>query len=173
MPAINDGIFAHSITYICEHNDQGAMGIMINHPLDFSLDEIFHHLDIADIRSQHNDKILAGGPIHMDRGFVLHRNTQTQWDSTIRVSPQIVLTTSKDILAAIAQDEGPADSLLALGYAGWDAGQLEQELSDNSWLATPADSEIIFNTPIEQRAKAAAAAIGIDLALISPVAGHA
>ena len=173
MPAINDGIFAHSITYICEHNEEGAMGLVINHPLDLSMDEIFHHLDIDDIQSQHNDKILAGGPLHMDRGFVLHRSTQTQWDSTIKVSKHIALTTSKDILSAIAHDEGPTDNLLALGYASWDAGQLEQELSDNSWLAAPADCEIIFNTPIEQRAKAAAAAIGIDLALISPTAGHA
>jgi putative transcriptional regulator len=173
MPSIGDGIFAHSITYICEHNDQGAMGIVINHPLDLSLDEIFEHLEIDNIQSPHNDQILAGGPVHMDRGFVLHRNTEAAWDSTIRVSDQIALTTSQDILTAIAHDEGPRDSLVALGYAGWSEGQLESELADNAWLTAPADSDIIFNTPIEQRAKAAAAKMGIDLALISPEAGHA
>ena len=173
MPTINDGIFANSITYICEHNEQGAMGIVINHPLDLSLDEIFQHLEISDIQHPHDEQILAGGPVHMDRGFVLHRSTEAEWDSTIRVSDQVALTTSQDILAAIAHDEGPIDNLVALGYAGWGAGQLEVELAENAWLTTPADSDIIFRTPIELRAKAAAAKLGIDLALISPQAGHA
>ena len=173
MPSIGDGIFAHSITYICEHNEQGAMGIVINHPLDLSLDEIFQHLEIENIQTPHQDQILAGGPVHMDRGFVLHRNTDTNWDSTIKVSDQIALTTSQDILTAIAHDEGPSDSIVALGYAGWSEGQLESELADNAWLTAPADSDIIFNTPIEKRASAAAAKMGIDLALISPTAGHA
>ncbi|WP_297292358.1 YqgE/AlgH family protein [Oceanicoccus sp.] len=173
MPSIGDGIFAHSITYICEHNEQGAMGIVINHPLDLSLDEIFEHLEIDNIQTPHQDQILAGGPVHMDRGFVLHRNTDDHWDSTIRVSDQIALTTSQDILTAIAHDEGPSDSIVALGYAGWSEGQLESELADNAWLTAPADSNIIFNTPVEQRAKAAAATMGIDLSLISPTAGHA
>lgn len=173
MPCIGDGIFAHSITYICEHNEQGAMGIVINHPLDLSLDEIFDHLEIDNIQSSHQDQILAGGPVHMDRGFVLHRKTDANWDSTICVSDQIALTTSQDILTAIAHDEGPGDSIVALGYASWSEGQLENELADNAWLTAPADSDIIFNTPIEQRAKAAAAKMGIDLALISPTAGHA
>ncbi len=173
MPTINDGIFAHSITYICEHNDQGAMGIVINHPLDLSLDEIFHHLEIDNINSAHNDQILAGGTVHMIRGFVLHPNTENQWDSTIRISEQVALTTSQDILTAIAHDEGPSESLVALGYAGWSEGQLEHELAENAWLTAPADSDIIFNTPIEQRATAAAAKMGIDLMLIAPQAGHA
>ena len=149
------------------------MGIVINHPLDLSLDEIFRHLDIADISHPHEAHILAGGPVQMDRGFVLHRSTDSHWESTIRVSEQIALTTSQDILTAIAHDKGPRDSLVALGYAGWGAGQLELELADNAWLTTPADSDIIFNTPVEHRAKAAAAKLGIDLALISPLAGHA
>ncbi len=173
MPTISDGIFANSITYICEHNEQGAMGIVINHALDLSLDEIFLHLEIADINHPHDEQILAGGPVHMDRGFVLHPCTETIWDSTIHISDQVALTTSQDILTAIAHDEGPIDSLVALGYAGWGAGQLEVELAENAWLTAPADSEIIFHTPIEQRAKAAAAKLGIDLALISPQAGHA
>lgn len=173
MPSINSGIFANSITYICEHNDHGAMGIVINHPLDLSLDEIFQHLEIEDIHSRHEERILAGGPVHMDRGFVLHSDSPTQWESTIKVSPQIALTTSQDILTAIAHNEGPENSLVALGYAGWEAGQLEDELADNAWLTIPADSTIIFKTPVEDRAKAAAAKMGIDLALISPQVGHA
>lgn len=173
LPAIDDGIFANSITYICEHSDRGAMGIVINHPLDLRLDEIFEHLAISDIRYPHDELILAGGPVHMDRGFVLHRATPRQWDSTLQVTEQIALTTSQDILTAIAHDEGPEDSIVALGYAGWGAGQLENELADNAWLAVPADTDIIFRTPVEMRAKAAAAKFGIDLALFSPTAGHA
>lgn len=172
MPSIEDGIFANSVTYICEHNDQGAMGIVINHPLNLSLDEIFHHLEIADIHHPHSEQILAGGPVHMDRGFVLHRGSDCAWDSTLQISSQVALTTSQDILAAIAHNEGPTDSLVALGYAGWGAGQLEHELTENAWLTAPADGDIIFNTPIELRAKMAAAKLGVDLALIAP-AGHA
>lgn len=173
MPSIEEGLFANSLTYICEHNDQGAMGIVVNHPLDLSLDEIFEHLQIDDVQKSHSQRILAGGPVHMDRGFVLHRQTHSDWNSTLNISSQIALTTSNDILTAIAHDEGPSDSLVALGYAGWTAGQLEQELADNAWLTAPADSEIIFNTPVEQRARAAAAKLGVDLALIAPQAGHA
>lgn len=149
------------------------MGIVINHPLDLRLDEIFQHLEIDNINSEHNDHILAGGPVHMDRGFVLHPCSESHWASTIRVSDSIQLTTSQDILTAIARDEGPTESLVALGYAGWSEGQLELELAENAWLTTPADNTIIFNTPVEQRAKAAAAKLGVDLALISPDAGHA
>ena len=173
MPCITDGIFAHSITYICEHNKHGAMGLVINHPLDLSLNQIFDHLEIDTIQTSHQDKVLAGGPMHMDRGFVLHRTTDTNWESTLCVSDQIALTTSQDILTAMANNKGPGDSIVALGYASWSEGQLESELADNAWLTAPADSQIIFNTPIEQRAKAAVAKIGIDLALISPTAGHA
>jgi putative transcriptional regulator len=173
LPAIDDGIFANSITYICEHTEEGAMGIVINHPLDLKLDEIFNHLEIPDINTPHEDNILAGGPVHMDRGFVLHRNTDEKWESTLQISPNVALTTSQDILTAIAHDEGPQQSLVALGFAGWDAGQLESELAENTWLTAPADYDIIFNTPVEQRAKAAAAILGVDLALISPQAGHA
>ncbi|MFA7554558.1 MAG: YqgE/AlgH family protein [Spongiibacteraceae bacterium] len=173
MPSMAEGIFANSITYLCEHSEEGAMGIVINHPLDISLDDIFQHLNIDNIQSAHHDRVLAGGPVHMDRGFVLHCRSDESWDSTIHISDQIALTTSQDILAAIAQDKGPKQSLVALGYAGWGKGQLEMELTANAWLTAPADYDIIFNTPIELRAKAAAAQLGVDLALISPVAGHA
>lgn len=172
MPVISDGIFAKSVTYICEHNDQGAMGIVINHPLDLCLEEIFKHLDITDPHHRQSEPILAGGPVHMDRGFVLHGDTTTNWDSTLKISNNIALTTSRDILTAIAHDEGPTNSLVALGYASWSAGQLENELTQDAWLIIPSDTDIIFNTPIEHRATAAAAKMGIDLALVAPQ-GHA
>ncbi|MFT5577483.1 MAG: putative transcriptional regulator [Paraglaciecola psychrophila] len=172
MPALHSGIFANSLTYICSHDADGAMGIVVNHPLDLSLDDIFEHLAIDDLQHRHSDKIFAGGPVQTDRGFILHRHGQQQWQSTLQLSTQLSLTTSQDILTAIARNQGPAQSLVALGYAGWGAGQLEQELAENAWLTTPATSDIIFNTPIEERAEAAAATLGINLARIAPQAGH-
>ena len=117
--------------------------------------------------------VMAGGPVHMDRGFVLHRHSTHEWEATLNVTEEISLTTSRDILVSIADDEGPEDSLIALGYAGWGAGQLELELSENSWLTLPADSAIIFDTPYHLRISAAAALLGVDLNLISGEAGHA
>jgi putative transcriptional regulator len=173
MPSLNDSEFGHSIAYICEHTEQGAMGIVLNHPTSLQLDEILAHLEIEDIRSPHPDRIIAGGPVQTDRGFVLHRSDQQDWDSTLHITEQISLTTSQDILKAMAHNQGPTERLVALGYAGWSAGQLEQEIAENAWLTTPADSDIIFNTPFEEKANAAAAKLGIDLNLISPEAGHA
>jgi putative transcriptional regulator len=173
MPRLTDAIFAHSITYLCEHNEHGAMGIVINQPLDISVEEILEHLQISAAGLLSETPVMAGGPVHMDRGFVLHRNTGAQWEATLEVTPDVSLTTSRDILTAIAASEGPPDNLIALGYAGWSAGQLESEISDNSWLTLPADSAIIFDTPFQQRANAAAAQLGVDLNLISGEAGHA
>lgn len=173
MPSLNDSEFGHSITYLCEHTEQGAMGIVINHPTELQLDEIFSHLNLSDDGDTHPDSIVAGGPIQTDRGFVLHKGSAKQWDSSLQVNEHISLTTSQDILAAMAQDKGPTEVIVALGYAGWSAGQLEQEIADNAWLTTPADSHIIFKTPFAEKATAAAAQLGIDLALISPDAGHA
>lgn len=173
MPALSEGIFSHSITYICEHGESGAMGIVINQPLELSVEEIFEHLQITPRRDFSSQPVMAGGPVQIDHGFVLHRNCDTQWEASLKVTPQITLTTSRDILRAIADDEGPRDHLIALGYAGWSAGQLEQELAENSWLTLPADSDIIFATPAEKRLGAAAAQLGIDMNLISGDAGHA
>lgn len=173
MPSLNDSEFGHSITYICEHTEQGAMGIVLNHPTELQLDEIFSHLNLSEGNHSHSDNIVAGGPVQTDRGFVLHKGSADQWDSSLQVNEHISLTTSQDILAAMAQNKGPKEVLVALGYAGWSAGQLEQEIAENAWLTTPADSDIIFNTPFADKATAAAAQLGIDLALISPDAGHA
>ncbi len=173
MPSLSEGIFSHSITYICEHGESGAMGIVINQPLDLSVEEIFEHLQIEPRRDYSDVPVMAGGPVQIDHGFVLHRNNHPNWEACLKVTDDITLTTSRDILRAIANDEGPEEYLIALGYAGWSAGQLEQELAENSWLTLPADSDIIFSTPHEQRLGAAAASLGIDMNLISGEAGHA
>lgn len=173
MPGLTQGIFSHSITYICEHGESGAMGIIVNQPLDLTVKEIFEHLQITARGDFSGMPVMAGGPVQMDHGFVLHRNCDKIWEASLKVTAEITLTTSRDILRAIANDEGPGDHLIALGYAGWAAGQLEQELAENSWLTLPGDSDIIFSTPAEQRLGAAAAQLGIDMNLISGQAGHA
>ncbi len=173
MPQLLGGIFSQSITYICEHGEGGAMGIIINQPLDLSVNDVFQHLEISAQRDFCHLQVMAGGPVQTDHGFVLHRHCDKTWDASLKVSPEITLTASRDILRAIANDDGPSDHLIALGYAGWDAGQLEQELAENSWLTLPGDSEIIFSTACAKRLGAAAALIGIDMNLISPQAGHA
>lgn len=173
MPSLSEGIFSQSITYICEHGESGAMGIVINQPLELSVAEIFEHLQIDAESNFSSLPVMAGGPVQVDHGFVLHRDPATAWEASIKVTDSITLSTSRDILRAIAMQEGPRDYLIALGYAGWSAGQLEQELAENAWLTLPADSEIIFSTPHEQRLQAAAAQLGIDMNLISAQAGHA
>ncbi len=173
MPCLSEGIFSHSVTYICEHGESGAMGIIINQPLDLSVDEIFEHLQIKIQRDFSDMPVMAGGPVQIDHGFVLHRKCDTRWEASLKVTSEITLTTSRDILRAIANDNGPDDHLIALGYAGWAAGQLEHELAENSWLTLPANSDIIFSTPADQRLGAAAALLGIDMNLISGEAGHA
>jgi len=173
MPCLTEGIFSQSITYICEHGESGAMGIVINRPLDLSVGEIFEHLQISAGHDFSCEPVMAGGPVQMDHGFVLHRYCDIGWEASLKVTAEITLTTSRDILRAIAKGEGPRDHLIALGYAGWGAGQLEQELADNSWLTLPGSSDVIFSTPSDQRLGAAAAQLGIDMNLISGQAGHA
>lgn len=173
MPGLTGGMFARSVTYVCEHSEEGAMGIVINRPLTIKLREIFEHLEIDDIRHAGDDPVLAGGPVQTDRGFVLHRGPARKWDSTLRITDEVALTTSRDILEALAHDQGPDHYLMALGYAGWSGGQLEEELAANAWLALPAESDILFNTPIPERLQAAAARLGVDMNLISTAIGHA
>jgi putative transcriptional regulator len=173
MPCLSEGIFSQSITYICEHGESGAMGIVINRPLDLSVSEIFEHLQIDCVGDFSDLPVMAGGPVQMDHGFVLHRYCDKAWEASLKVTSEITLTTSRDILRAIAKDEGPQDHLIALGYAGWTAGQLEQELAENSWLTMPGSSDIIFSTPADRRLNAAAALLGVDMNLISGQAGHA
>jgi putative transcriptional regulator len=172
MPGMLDENFYQTVTYICEHSEQGAMGIVVNRPTNLHLNDILDQLDITDIDLVSGEEaIYIGGPVQPERGFVLHGNSH-DWDSTLQVTPEISVTTSKDILESIAAGKGPEEHLVALGYAGWAGGQLEDEISANAWLSGPADSQIIFNTPADLRWKAAARLLGVDLDLISGDAGH-
>ena len=173
MPSMDTGLFAHSITYICEHNEQGAMGLVINRPMDLTLQELFDQLSVLPAPAHGEAPVYGGGPVQTERGFILHNNDGRRWDSTLVINDDIALTTSKDVLDAIARDQGPKDFLITLGYAGWGAGQLEQELVENAWLTLPADHDIIFKLPVEQRVQAATRKLGINFSLISPQAGHA
>lgn len=173
LPSCEEGLFTHSIVYICEHDENGAMGLIVNRPLALDVDDVLSQLDFDELASQPPQAVFAGGPVHPDRGFVLHRSDQRQWDASIQVSGELALTSSLDILAAIAQGQGPRDRLLALGYAGWAPGQLEQELADNIWLQLPADAKVIFDTPADQRVDAALASMGISFAQLSADSGHA
>lgn len=165
--------FSQTVTYICEHNPSGAMGIIINQAASISRKELFRQLKLYS-NSSHEDgsPVLLGGPVNQERGFVLHTG-ERHWNSTMAVSSNISITGSKDILEDIANDEGPENSLIALGYAGWSENQLEQEIIDNSWLTVPADEHIIFNTPLEERWLSSAKNLGVDLHLLSTQVGHA
>ena len=173
MPALDDPNFHHTTTFICEHDEDGALGVVINRPLDMQLGEILQHMDIkACDESIAARQVYMGGPVQNDRGFVLHEPAG-DWEATLMVTDSIGITSSRDILHAIAAGKGPDNAIITLGYAGWGAGQLEQELADNTWLSGPASSRIVFDTPSEQRWQAAAALLGVDLNLLSSDTGHA
>jgi len=173
MPAMTDPNFTQTVTLVCEHSDRGALGLVLNRPLPMKLSDVFEQLalDTANTRIG-QAAVLRGGPVQTDRGFVVHR-LGGSWDSTLKVSDRIQVTTSRDVLAAMARGEGPPDAFIALGYAGWEAGQLEQEMLANAWLSVPADVGIIFDLPFDERWHAAGRLLGVDLTRISPVAGHA
>jgi len=173
MPALHDPNFHHSVTYICEHNEQGAMGIVVNRPMEIHLEEVLEHMGMAaDSPGVGEQQVYFGGPVQHERGFVLHRPLGA-WDSMMPITGDIALTASRDVLEAIAHGKGPMDAVIALGYAGWAAGQLEHEIADNAWLSGPASEAILFDVPSEQRWKAAAALLGVDLDSLSDDVGHA
>lgn len=173
MPTLADPNFARTVTYVCAHNEEGAMGIVINRPLNIELSAVLAQMDLdAEDPAVSTLPVFQGGPVHRDRGFILHRPA-SEWGSTIRVTDEIAVSTSRDILAAISRGNGPGERLIALGYAGWGAGQLEEEMSQNAWLSGPANPEVIFRSPPERRWEQAAADLGVDLALISSDVGHA
>jgi len=173
MPAMLDPNFHRTVTYICEHSDQGALGIVINRPMDMAMGEVLAQLSLNNPEpSVASTPILQGGPVELQRGFVIHQSPK-DWDSTVAVADNIFITTSQDILGAIADGTGPEHALLALGYAGWGAGQLEDELVANAWLSVEATPEIIFEAPFEERWQQAATLLGVDIATLSSEAGHA
>ena len=173
MPAMGDPNFAQTVALICDHSPRGALGLILNKPLTMRMGEVFEQLEIALIEGPLNDRqVLRGGPMQTDRGFVVHR-AGGEWDSTLKVSDTIHVTTSRDILAAMARGEGPGEAVVALGYAGWDGGQLEDEIRANAWLSAPVDAGIIFDLPFESRWQAAGRLLGVDLSRISPISGNA
>ena len=173
MPSLADPNFARSVTLICEHSEEGAMGIVINRLTDLRLRDILEQLDIkAKKPATAESAIYLGGPVQNNRGFVLHEPIGN-WESTLSVTDMLGVSTSRDILEAIAHNRGPDKYLIALGYAGWGAGQLEREITENSWLSGPASRDILFELPVEHRWKAAAQLMGIDLTTLSGEAGHA
>lgn len=173
MPALKDPAFFHSVIYICEHNEQGAIGIVINQPLMMTLNEILHQLGIKTENPEIAKKtVFSGGPIHRERGFIFHP-TGSRFETSVDISSEITLTTSPDVLKAVAEGKGPQEFMLALGYSHWKPWQLENELSANSWLYGPASPELLFRTPVEKRWRAAAALLGVDTDKLSDDIGHA
>ena len=173
MPSMVDPNFAKTLTFICEHNDQGALGVVVNRPIDMTLAALFEKIDLK-LAARHlrNAPVYYGGPVHTDRGFVLHQPTG-EWKSTLNVRESIGLTTSRDILEAVGRGDGPDKLLVSLGYAGWGAGQLEHELQQNAWLTVPARPDIIFDMPAEERVAAAMEILGFDFSRLQDAAGHA
>ena len=173
LPSLAESDFSRSVALVCQHDADGAMGLVVNRPSEYTLGEVLGQMgvDCGDpaLRSQ---VVLAGGPVHPERGFVLHDGGM-QWDSTLAITDTLFLTTSRDILEAMAKGEGPAHVVVALGCAGWNSGQLEQELAENDWLTAPADAELLFSVPLAARWQAAAGRIGVDLAHLADYAGHA
>jgi len=178
MPNLTDPYFAKSVTFICTHNQDGAMGVVINRPTDMTYEVLFEKIKVNLENKTIADKpVLYGGPVQPERGFVLHQPAG-EWDSTIAILDKIALTTSKDILDAVALGNGPEKLLLTLGYAGWTSGQLEHEMAQNSWLSVKPDdadtlNKILFETPHHEQFNAAMALLGFDPAMLSDVAGHA
>lgn len=173
MPGMADPNFSTTVTLVCEHNDDGALGIVINRPTTLKLGGLFEQLSVEDADTDAaDDPVMAGGPVGIERGFVLH-GPEHRYESTLEVSDKICLTLSRDIIDAMATGTGPERTLVALGYAGWGAGQLEEEMLANSWLHVPATPEIVFETPFAERWNSAARTLGIDISAMPTDAGHA
>ena len=173
MPNMVDSNFARTLTYVAEHNDQGALGVVVNRPLDMTLAALLERIEVdISVAEVANHPIYLGGPVQTDRGFVLHRPTG-DWHSSLRVNDELALTSSRDILQSIASSGEPAEFIVTLGYAGWAAGQLEQEIADNAWLTVQADPSILFSLPPEERLPAAMQSLGVNILTLSENAGHA
>jgi putative transcriptional regulator len=173
LPSLHDPNFARSVILVCQHDGDGAMGVVVNRVSDYTLGEVFRQTDIvSDDPSLVAHAVLAGGPVHPERGFVIH-DGDGAWDSSLDIGDGLRLTTSRDVLEAMARGEGPTRALIALGCAGWGRGQLEEELLEDSWLLVPNRADVLFQLPIEQRWQAAAGSIGVDLVNLASHSGHA
>lgn len=173
LPALADPNFSRSVTLICQHDADGAMGVVVNRASEYTMDDVLAQMGIAcEDEALRAQVVLAGGPVHPERGFVLHDGGR-EWESSLAIADGLYVTTSRDVLEAMARGEGPEHATVALGCAGWGAGQLEHELVENSWLTVPADAELLFALPLEARWQAAARRIGVDLARVADYSGHA
>lgn len=183
MPGLEDGVFARSVIYLCEHSPRGAMGVVINKAGDLTLQALFEKLDLPLLREDlRQQPVLQGGPVHTERGFVLHEPVRMEdpahdggdiYASTLKVAGGLELTTSRDVLEALGAGAGPRQVIMTLGYAGWGEGQLESEIIENTWLTMPAEPRIVFDTPLERRYDEALALLGLQAWMLSPEAGHA
>lgn len=174
MPSLQDPNFTKSVTLICEHNSDGAFGVVINHEIEATVGEVMDQLELTPSESNPyvSTHVFLGGPVEVERGLILHRPAG-EWESTLCRNEDIALTSSVDIMRAISEDQAPERFMICLGYAGWGPGQLEQEMAENAWLSGPADYSIIFDTPVEERWQSAAKLLGVDLTLLSNDVGHA
>lgn len=178
-PGITDSYFQKSVVYLCEHNERGAMGIIINHPMSITIEDLLLHMEIIASETKEqtqpaklSNPVLAGGPVQRERGFVIHRPAG-KWQSSFIMPEDLTVTTSRDVLQAVAEHQGPEQILIALGYAGWEAGQLEEELANNSWINCPVNYQLLFDTPLEQRWEMAGKLLGINLSDLPNTFGHA
>ncbi|MGN6389232.1 MAG: YqgE/AlgH family protein [Burkholderiaceae bacterium] len=178
MPSMLDPVFGGTVIYLCEHNENGALGVVINKPTDMTMVTLLERIDLTPETLPDADQALSsrhvmfGGPVQVERGFVLHSPVD-RYSSTLAVTGDIAMTTSKDVLEAVARGQGPQRLMVSLGCSGWSAGQLEEELARNGWLTVPADPEIIFDLPAEQRFAAALGLLGIDPVMLTAESGHA
>jgi putative transcriptional regulator len=176
MPSMDDPVFGGTVVYVCEHNDKGVLGVIVNKPTDMTMETLFERIDLklADDIDEDvvNEAILFGGPVQDDRGFVLHTPGE-RYSSSLTVTPEVAFTTSIDVLEAVAAGDGPARMLVSIGYAGWSPGQLEEELARNGWLTVGADAHVLFDLPVEERYTAAIKLLGIDPVMLASEAGHA
>lgn len=172
MPGLGDSNFDHAVALMCEHNDQGALGLVINRPTDLNLSAMLEHMQLDHAGMASDAIVYWGGPVSPERGFVIH-NAPGQWESTLRIDENLYITTSRDVLAAIGRGEGPDHSLVTLGYAGWGAGQLEGEILGNAWLSTPISPDILFKLPAAERWQAATQLLGLDVKNLASQVGHA
>jgi len=172
MPQLQDSYFANSVVYLWQHSAEGALGLVVNLPVKIQLCDILDQLGIEDLRSRDaNQIVISGGPVETEKGFILH-DDELRWPSSLRITDGITLTTSRDILAAIGRNTGPANYLMTLGCAGWSAGQLEKELVQNSWFTCPASKDILFSTDFANKANMAAATLGFSMAQLTTDVGY-
>ncbi|MFO1506319.1 MAG: YqgE/AlgH family protein [Lysobacterales bacterium] len=173
MPALRDPNFARGVTFLCQHGEDGAMGLLINRLSEYRLGDVLAQMNLAsELTGVIDSPVLIGGPMQPERGFVLH-SPEGEWESSFRISDHVSVTTSRDILVAMAAGHGPEHALVALGYSSWSPGQLERELRENAWLTAPSSESLLFEVPLESRWEAAAASLGINLAQLASYAGHA